>query len=150
MNPEFFFRHFKLINLYGPFLGAGIRVVEYNADFTFIKVRLTQRFYNNNMFGTHFGGSLYAMCDPFYVFIALRYLGNDYIVWDKSACIQFKKPGRKKVFVEFHIPVEKLEAMKQQVDTEGKADFEFETRVYNEENETIAEVKKVIYVRKKG
>ena len=38
---------------------------------------------NRNYVGTHFGGSLFAMTDPFYMLMMMRNLGPDYIVWDK-------------------------------------------------------------------
>lgn len=53
--------------------------------------------------GTHFGGSLYAMCDPFYMWILMENLGKDFIVWDKAATIRFKKPGTGTVNAEFEI-----------------------------------------------
>ena len=64
-----------------------------NDDFTKIEAQMKMRWYNRNLVGTHFGGSLYSMCDPFYMFILMENLGKGYIVWDKAATIRFKKPG---------------------------------------------------------
>ena len=55
-------------------------------------MRLTS--WNRNFVGTHFGGSLYSMCDPFFVLILSAALGRDYVVWDKAAAIRFLRPGR--------------------------------------------------------
>ena len=38
------------------------------------------RFYKCNYVGTHFGGSLYSTCDPFYMLMLINILGPDYIV----------------------------------------------------------------------
>jgi len=64
---------------------AGIRVRRISADFQTIDVEMPLRFWNRNYVGTHFGGSLYSMCDPFFMVMLMENLGPDYIVWDKAA-----------------------------------------------------------------
>lgn len=142
-------KNIKWINLYGPFLGSGISIKSVNQDLTKIDVQMKMHWYNRNIVGTHFGGSLYSMCDPFYMFILMENLGKDYIVWDKAACIQFKKPGLKTVVASFEITPEKIQEIKSYVDKKGKGDFTFNTAVYSEDGITIAEVEKIVYVRKK-
>ena len=83
-----------LLNIYPPYLGAGIRVVQISGDFREVIVAMKLRWYNRNYVGTHFGGSLSAMTDPFFMLMLLNILGNDYIVWDQAARIQFLRPGR--------------------------------------------------------
>ena len=87
-NPKFR-KLIRRVNWYPPYLGMGVRVKSVNDEHTRFVVELRQRWYNRNLFGTHFGGSLYAMADPFYVFIVMMNLGRDYIVWDKAASIEF-------------------------------------------------------------
>ena len=82
------------VNLYPPFLGAGVRVVRIGLDLASFDVRMRLVWWNKNLVGTHFGGSLYAMCDPFFMWILVEQLGRDFIVWDKSAQIRFRRPGR--------------------------------------------------------
>lgn len=142
-------KRIKLIRFYPPYLGAGISIKEVNEDFTNITVKMKMRWWNRNLVGTHFGGSLYSMCDPFYMFILMQNLGKNYIVWDKAASIEFKKPGLKTVSATFSVSTEEIVTIKQKVDTEGKGNFTFYTEVVNENNETIAKVEKVVYVRKK-
>lgn len=142
-------KNIKWISIYAPYLGAGISVSKTNDDFTKIDVEMKMRWYNRNLVGTHFGGSLYSMCDPFYMFILLENLGKDYIVWDKAASIQFKKPGLKKVMASFEITKERIAEIKAYVDENEKGDFTFNTNVVNEQNEIIASVEKVVYVRRK-
>ena len=77
----------RLVNFYPPLLGMGIRITYVDAHT--IRSRLGLHWFNRNLFGTQFGGALYAMCDPFFVFILLNNLGAGYIVWDKAASIQF-------------------------------------------------------------
>ena len=128
----------KLISYYPAYLGAGISIKEFNKDFTKVTAQLKMHWYNKNAVGTHFGGSLYSMCDPFYMFILMEHLGKDYIVWDKAASIVFKKPGTKTVTATFEIPLEKIAEIKKEVDTIGKGNFTFNTIIVNENNETVA------------
>lgn len=139
----------KLISYYPAYLGAGISIKEFNKDFTKVTAQLKMHWYNKNAVGTHFGGSLYSMCDPFYMFILMEHLGKDYIVWDKAASIVFKKPGTKTVTATFEIPLDRIAEIKKEVDTVGKGNFTFNTIIVNENNETVAEVEKVVYVRYK-
>jgi hypothetical protein len=105
--------------------------------------------YNKNLVGTHFGGSMYSMCDPFYMFILMKKLGKDYIVWDKAASIQFLKPGSGTLKAVFEIPENEISRIKNEVDTAGKGNFIFKTIIRNEKEETIATVEKTVYVRNK-
>ncbi len=137
------------INLYPPYLGSGISIKSVNDEFTKISVQLKMRWYNKNAVGTHFGGSLYSMCDPFYMFILMEHLGKDYIVWDKAATIHFRKPGLKTVSATFEISNEEIASIKEQVDKNGKGDFTFTTTINGEDGALVAEVEKVVYVRNK-
>ena len=91
------------LNLYPPYLGAGIRVRHIGADWRLVRVKLGLSWYNRNYVGTQFGGSLYAMTDPFFMLMLLENLGADYIVWDKAASIDFVAPGRGPVYAEFRL-----------------------------------------------
>jgi len=139
-----------MINWYPPYIGAGIKLKKVNQDKTRMEVELRKTWFNKNLFGTHFGGSLYAMCDPFYVFIVHNYLGRGYVVWDKSAEIKFIKPGTGKVRAIFEISQEKLLHLKGEVDSVGKHTAIFETVITNDRDELVATVRKEIYMRKKS
>ena len=84
----------RALNLYGPYVGAGVRVVEIDPEYRSVTVAMKLSWYNTNYVGTHFGGSLYSMIDPFFMLLLMNRLGRDYIVWDKAATIDFIKPGR--------------------------------------------------------
>ena len=139
-----------MINWYPPYIGAGIKLKKVNQDKTRMEVELRKTWFNKNLFGTHFGGSLYAMCDPFYVFIVHNYLGKGYIVWDKSAEIKFIKPATGKVSAIFEISQEKLLELKGEVDSTGKHTVFFDAKITDEANEVVAKVRKEIYMRKKS
>lgn len=140
----------KKINIYPPYLGAGIRVKSFSEDFTRFEVELRSRWYNRNLFGTHFGGSLYAMCDPFFVFITMLNLGSGYIVWDKSAAIEFLKPAKGTILGVFEISRERLEEIRAEVDRIGKSTFHFEVELKDEKGQVVARTSKEVYVRSKS
>ncbi len=64
------------MNLWPPFVGAGIRVRHIAPDFRSVTVDMRLRWTNRNYVGTHFGGSLYAMVDPFLMVMLLHNLGG--------------------------------------------------------------------------
>ncbi|NPA68801.1 MAG: DUF4442 domain-containing protein [Chlorobi bacterium] len=140
----------RRVSLYPPYLGAGIKLKSVNEDYTRFEVIMKLKWFNRNIYGTHFGGSLYAMTDPFFVFIIANYLGKNYVVWDKSAKINFKKPGKGRVRAIFEISKEKLAEIKSETDKTGKKTFFFNAEILNDDNEVIAEVEKEVYIRNKN
>lgn len=140
----------KMINFYGPFVGAGVKLVEMSDDFRYAKVEMPLRFYNRNYMGTQFGGSLYAMVDPWYMLMLIKNLGPDYIVWDKAATINFRKPGRSTVRAEFRLNDEILDEVRKKVDQHVKFDQHFLVQIFDEDGTLIADVDKVVYIRKKS
>ena len=139
---------FRLLSFYPPYLGAGVRVKS-SPDLRTFEVKLRLRFWNRNFVGTHFGGSLYAMCDPFFMLILIEALGPGYVVWDKSATIRFRRPGRGTVAATFHIPQEKIDEIRAAADAGGKVEPVFQAEVMNEKGEVVAEIEKLLYVRLK-
>ena len=138
----------RLVNVYPPYLGAGIRVRRTPSGGYLASMKLT--WYNRNLFGTHFGGSLYSMCDPFFSLILLAELGRDFIVWDKAATIDFRRPGTGRVSARFEIPGERIEEIRQLALAAGKTEPSFTTEIVDERGETVASVKKLVYVRVKS
>ena len=149
MKNRKFGRLIRKINWYPPFLGMGVRVRSFEDDFTRFVVELQSRWYNRNLFGTHFGGSLYTMSDPFFVFIVTMNLGRNYIVWDKSASIDFIRPAKGTITGIFEIDSERLGEIRAEVDTLGKNTYHFEVDLMDEDGQAVARVSKEVYVRAK-
>lgn len=136
-------------NLYVPFLGAGIRITQIAPDFRRMRVEMPLTVWNRNYVGTHFGGSMYAMTDPFYMMMLIENLGTDYIVWDKAAAIEFIKPGRSRLIAEFEFTAEEIEDVKRRTAGGEKYLFDKEALIHDGKGELIARVNKTLYVRKK-
>ncbi len=139
----------KLMTYWPPFFGAGIKVNHISNDFRHVQVSMKLKFWNKNYVNTHYGGSLYSMADPFYMLMLLENLGKDYIVWDKSAQIRFKKPGKGKVTAEFKLNESDILSIVEELKTNLKVEPTFNVEIKNEQGEVVAIVEKVLYVKKK-
>lgn len=139
----------RLINLWPPFRGAGIRVREITPDFRTVTVELRLRLLNRNYVGTHFGGSLYAMADPFYMVMLLNILGRDYVVWDKSGTVRYLKPARGTVTARFHIDDAALARLREATANGDKHEPTFRVDIVDAEGVVVADVEKTLYIRRK-
>jgi acyl-coenzyme A thioesterase PaaI-like protein len=146
MNASLF-RHG--LNLWPPFLATGIHVTHRAPDWRRARVELRLRPWNRNAVGTHFGGSLFAMTDPFWMLLVMRGLGRDYVVWDRSGTIDFLKPGRGVVHADFSLDEATLEAIRAETADGAKHLRWFETPVLDSAGDTVAMVRKQVYVRRK-
>ena len=139
----------RLLNFYGPYFGAGVKVDYIADDFKEIRVSMKLRWYNRNAVGTHFGGSLYAMVDPHLMLMLMKLLGPGYIVWDKSAAIEFLRPGTGIVSARIRIDEDTVQNIRDAVARKRKCEPEFEVEVVDERQRPVCRVKKILYVRKK-
>ena len=112
-------------------------------------VKLTLRWYNRNYVGTHFGGNLFTMTDPFYMLMLMHRLGPAYKVWDQKAEITFVKPGKGTVVANMTVAEEQLEAIRAATVNGAKHFAEFDIDIVDEDGDVVATVHKTLYVREK-
>jgi acyl-coenzyme A thioesterase PaaI-like protein len=136
------------MSLWPPFLLTGIRVLEVSADFRRVRVRLGRSRLTSNYVGTLFGGSLFAMTDPFWMVMMLRNLGPGYVVWDKAAEIEFIAPGRTDVTAEFVLDPTIVDEVRRAADTGEKVLRWFSVDVVGTDRTVVARVRKQLYVRR--
>lgn len=136
----------RLLSVWPPYLGAGIRT-RVSPDLRTFEVRMKLRWWNRNYVNTHFGGSLYSMCDPFFMLILIEALGRGYVVWDKTATIRFRRPGKGTVRATFHIPQERVDEIRAAADRGEKVEPVFTVEILDEQGEVVAEIEKLLYVR---
>jgi hypothetical protein len=139
-----------LLNIWPPFLGSGIRVRRIAPDWKEIDVEMKLRWWNRNYVGTHYGGSLYSMADPFFMLMLIESLGKDYIVWDKAASIRFRKPGRGTISASFRLSDEQLNEIRQALNSEQKVERLLTVELKDQSGSIVAEVEKLLHIRKKG
>ena len=138
----------RAINIWPPMAGAGIRV-RWSPDNKAVDVEMKLRFWNRNYVGTHYGGSLYSMTDPFYMLMLMEKLGREYIVWDKAASIRFRKPGKGTVKAEFRLSDAQVNEIRQKLATQERYEPTFLVEVKDEAGDVVAEVQKVLHIRRK-
>ncbi len=142
-------RFLRLMRVYPPYLGAGVRVRSAAPDLSRVEVELPLTAWNRNFVGTHFGGSLYSMCDPFLMLMLMSRLGPGYVVWDKAASIEFLRPGRGTVSAAFELPAGRVDEIRAEADRAGKTLPRFEVTVVDDAGKPVARVEKVLYVRRR-
>jgi len=138
------------LNIYGPYLGAGIRIMHIDPEWREMHVRMKLRWYNRNIMGTHFGGSLYAMVDPQMMLMLMNRLGKDYIVWDQAAEVEYVKPARGTVEAHLSLSDAQLDEIKGK--TLGGVAYRpsFDIAICDLEGKVVSKVKKVLYVKRKS
>ena len=137
------------MNLWPPFRGAGIRVRHIADDWSEARVELRAGRLKRNFVGTHYGGSLFSMTDPFYALMLIHRLGERYLVWDQAASIAFVAPGRGTVSAVFSLNETQVQAIRAQAAGGQKVLPEFDVEVKDAADELVARVKKTLYVRLK-
>jgi acyl-coenzyme A thioesterase PaaI-like protein len=147
LNQPKFLRH--LMNWYGPYRGAGVKIRQLADDFSSATVQMPLRWYNRNYVGVHFGGSLYSMVDPFHMLLVMNQLGSDYVVWDKEATIEFISPGRGTVTAHFEVSPAQLQDIIDKTQNNEKYLPVFTVEVLGEDGTLVARAKKTLYVRRK-
>jgi acyl-coenzyme A thioesterase PaaI-like protein len=137
------------IGWWPPLFGTGIKVTRLDEDLRAIDVEMPLRPWNRNYMGVQFGGSLFALTDPFYMIMLATNLssrgGAEFVVWDKAASIRYKKPGLGRVRAEFRLSEERLAEIRRELEVEGRTDARFVVEVKDDEGGVVAEVERVIY-----
>ena len=139
-----------ILNKYPPYMGAGVKVEYIGDDWRELHVSMSLHWYNRNVVGTHFGGSLYSMVDPHLMLLLMQLLGKGFTVWDKSANIEFIKASKTKVTARIKISDEELNEIIEKTKDGNKYFANFNIDIIDSANELVARVQKVIYIRKKS
>jgi acyl-coenzyme A thioesterase PaaI-like protein len=107
------------------------------------------RWYNRNIVGTHFGGSLCSMIDPHFMLLLMQLLGKGYFVWDKASDIEFIKASKDEVTAVFKILDAELNDIKLNTDSGEKYFPTFKVEIRDKSNDLVAKATKTIYIKKK-
>jgi acyl-coenzyme A thioesterase PaaI-like protein len=137
------------MNLWPPLAGAGIRVRRIAPDFREVVVEMPLGPLNRNAFGAHFGGSLYAMTDPFFVLMLYHNLGPDYVIWDRAASIDYVAAGRSRVRAVLKVTDQDLRTIGRMTESGSKHLHLFHADVVDAEDLLVARVEKLVYLRRR-
>lgn len=136
-------------NFFPAYLGTGGRVTYIADDFREVRIKLPLSWRTQNYVGTIFGGSLYGAVDPILMIMLIKCLGPEYVVWDKSASIRFRKPGRSTLYATFRLGDAELDAIRAATANGDPVDRVYDVELVDADGVVHASVEKVIYVRRK-
>jgi len=136
-------------NWFPAYRGTGARLEYFASDMREVRVRLPLNWRTRNYVGTIFGGSLYATLDPIYMIMLIKTLGPGYVVWDKSATIRFRRPGRSTLRATFKLDEAELDAIREAVARDGKVERTYTVELCDAEGNVVASCDKVLSVRRK-
>ena len=145
--PAWLFRH--VMNCWPPFWGTRVHIESISPDWRQLRVRMKLSMINKNYVGTHFGGGVFVMTDPFYMVMLSNILGADYLVWDKAARIEFLAPGRTTVFASFEVSDAMLNEIYERTAAGEKFEPTYPVDILDGAQKLIARVEKTMYFRKK-
>ena len=139
----------RVLRWWPPFVFSGIRVLEIADDWSSARIELRRRWNTANYVGTHFGGSLFAMTDPFWMILVMETLGRGYTVWDKAADIEFIKAVREPVYAQIRVDPVAIAELRSATASGEKVLRWFETEIRTAAGELVARSRKQLHVRLK-
>ncbi|MFY7670751.1 DUF4442 domain-containing protein [Tenacibaculum sp. MEBiC06402] len=142
------FKHgFNLSPMYRRSTG---RIIEVSDDLLKIVIKVKLSYKNRNYVNSIFGGSLFSAVDPIPMVQLINLIGDDYVVWDKSAEIKFKRPAKEHLFADFNYSLDELDDIKKRVAKENEIEIIKTTFLTNKSKDTtFCEVHKTIYIADK-
>ena len=137
-------------NLFPAYRGTGGRIEYIASDWRELRVRLPLNWRTRNYVGTIFGGSMYGAIDPVYMIMLIKLLGPSYEVWDKSASIRFRRPGRETLRATFRVTDDDLQKIRDAVSRDGKTELMFGVELLTPSGEVAASFEKVLSIRQRS
>ena len=137
-------------NFFPAYRGTGARVIFISADYREMRVKIPLSWRTRNYVGTIYGGSMYAGIDPIYMLMLIKNLGRDYIVWDKSAKIRFKRPGKETLFAKFLLTEEELTEIKAILEAQKSVNRIYNVELADKNGKVHASIEKTLYIAKRG
>lgn len=138
------------LNLYPPYLFSGVHIRYIAPDWTEVIVEVRKSLLNRNYVGTIFGGTMYAATDPIFMLMLVKILGiEEYIIWDKGAEVEFKRPGKSHLKFHFLIKDKKIKEIRQNLAIQDKILPTFVVNGVDREGHICVTVKKTVYIKKK-
>ena len=138
-----------MFNFFPAYRGGGGRVVYISDDFRELRVKVPLNWRTRNKVGTIFGGSIYSAVDPIYMIMLMRILGEEYIVWDRSAKIRFKRPGRETLFASFVVTEQESDEIIAVLETRKSTSRTYVVELCDSSGQVHAIVEKEIFVARK-
>ncbi|QCK15768.1 DUF4442 domain-containing protein [Mangrovivirga cuniculi] len=148
MSKASLFKHgFNLSPMYRRSTG---RISHVSDDLLNISIKVPISYKNKNYVNSIFGGSMFSAVDPIPMVQLMNLLGDDYVVWDKSAVIRFKRPAKEDLYADFQYTTEELENIRKAINDQNEIEITKHVELKNKNRTVIfCEVKKVLYISDK-
>ena len=138
-------------NLSPMYRRSTAKIIRVSKNLLKVQIKLPISYKNKNNVNSIFGGSLFSSVDPIPMVQLINIIGNDYVVWDKSAEIYFRKPAKENLFAEFIYTNVEIDEIKNRLRNENEIHIVKITSLTNKEKTIVyCEVKKTIYIAKKS
>jgi len=135
--------------LFPAYRGTGGRITYVADDWREVRVEVPLGRRTKNYVGTIFGGSMYGAVDPIYMVMLIKALGPGYVVWDRSAAIRFRKPGRSTLHARFTLDDAELDAIRAALADATSTERTYTIQLVDAAGVVHAEVEKLIHIRKR-
>lgn len=127
------------------------KIIEVTDDLLRIRIKIPLSYKNKNYVNSIFGGSMFSAVDPIPMVQLINLIGEDYVVWDKSAEIFFKRPAKQSIYGDFEYSIGELEDIKSKVKDSKEIEIVKTTVLTDRDRSTVfCEVRKTIYIADKS
>ena len=140
----------SLMNWYPMYFGTGGKILFWSADSKEVHLRLRLNAWTYNYVGTIFGGSMFAASDPFYMLMLMNNLGKEYVVWDKTAQIRFRKPAKTTLYAKFLLEEKLIEEIKAEVAEKQEIERVFKIQWLSKDGKVHSEIERTCYIANKA
>lgn len=94
---------------------------------------------------------MFSAVDPIPMVQLMNLLDSNYVVWDKSAEIFFKRPAKENLYADFTYTQNEIDDIKEKVTLEKETEITKITTLTNKDKSVVyCEVKKRIYIADKS
>ena len=134
-------------NWYPAYRRSSARVTYIAENLREVHIRLPLNWKTRNLYGSIYGGSIYAAVDPLHAVMLLRNLGPGYEAWTKEARIRFKRQARSDLTGRAAIDKIELEMLRQEIDRVGSAEREYSIDLVDAEGHVCATCDILVHLR---
>lgn len=136
-------------NLFPAFRRSGGRITYIAPNLRELRIAIPLNWKTHNYVGTIYGGCMYGAVDGILMVMFINLLGRDYIVWDKSGKIRYRKPGRTTLTGRFVVTDLDLDEVRQNLQDADRFEKEFRIDLVDEDGDVCAEIDKLLHFRRK-
>ncbi len=136
--------------LHPAYRRTGGRVHHVSQDMTRIRVRLPLNRSTRNLAGSIFGGSLFAVTDGPHALLIMLGLGREYVVWDRAATIQYKRPGRTTLYADCVVTAGEIAEIQDVLTKQPEVDRVYRIELKDRNGVVHSVVERTVYIAKKA